>query len=763
MLTPLLGCLLLVAPLQGPKTCVSLDEARGLAAGKAPIVVWTKHVAGLRDRPDVVVLEALCLRSEPARALLDGLPLVFLDPSKEPAKGWDLPAAGFSVLDPAGKEVRGKAQLSNEPLQTIKVLAKLLERPVPDGFPSGVKKALEEWAGLAPRVLASARAGDDAGVQALLLRSKELLAHPLPTRLLERQARRAAKATAWLEALPEPRPVRDLLVVVEDRAGFAHALRGWAAGPIHPILFLDAVWLPRFLAAFKPAKVVFVPASGEACGRAELEAAVAKARGEGDGAGKPAPGLVLSSEGSAQCEAALALAAGHRQRLTLDFEGADHGKVLDAAGMDALRARLRGVVEGLGVQAFDLCDDLDLVTLAVDLPYRWLAGGEVDPGPLSVDDDLCRDDDELRWAFTGRLVGDRDEALYMAMCALFLRPGEGFLFSRYNTEKEPWSRYSTAKARAVLGEKFPCTEVGPPDATLETWRERFGFERNLAGLVHVNSSGGPRAWSTIEGQGDSDDVPETVPAIVSYVHSFSAADPWDPDTIAGRWLRNGAYAYFGAMHEPYLDAFVPIDRVWSRSLDDGMPLAMAQASFAGEGRWRPWKLCFLGDPLLVLDLRERERVAADDGAPDGALSPQEALRKLPSRLRGADRKLRTCELRLLAPDPAVQARDLRALLDQAARSAKALDDDGRRRLAALCALHLEESLDPAELARDLERMAAAGLVDAGLGYRLSYLGKLRRSQVEGLDEYRELLMAQPWSGWQRKLLEKRWPEGKKKG
>ncbi len=45
------------------------------------------------------------------------------------------------------------------------------------------------------------------------------------------------------------------------------------------------------------------------------------------------------------------------------------------------------------------------------------------------------------------------------------------------------------------------------------------------------------------------------PTVVSIIHSFSAADPLDPSTIAGRWLENGVYIYFGAMNEPYLNAF----------------------------------------------------------------------------------------------------------------------------------------------------------------------------------------------------------------
>ena len=48
----------------------------------------------------------------------------------------------------------------------------------------------------------------------------------------------------------------------------------------------------------------------------------------------------------------------------------------------------------------------------------------------------------------------------------------------------------------------------------------------------------------------------TKPAAVLMIHSFSAADPTDPGTIAGRWLANGAFVFFGSMNEPGLQAFL---------------------------------------------------------------------------------------------------------------------------------------------------------------------------------------------------------------
>ena len=62
---------------------------------------------------------------------------------------------------------------------------------------------------------------------------------------------------------------------------------------------------------------------------------------------------------------------------------------------------------------------------------------------------------------------------------------------------------------------------------------------NRFGLVLINSSGGPDMFAITGGPGRPSDVPRGVPAAVAMIHSFSAADPTDPQTIAGRWLARG--------------------------------------------------------------------------------------------------------------------------------------------------------------------------------------------------------------------------------
>ena len=47
----------------------------------------------------------------------------------------------------------------------------------------------------------------------------------------------------------------------------------------------------------------------------------------------------------------------------------------------------------------------------------------------------------------------------------------------------------------------------------------------------------------------------TDPAAVVFIHSYSAANPYDASTLAGRWLNQGAFVYYGSVNEPFLTAF----------------------------------------------------------------------------------------------------------------------------------------------------------------------------------------------------------------
>ena len=99
--------------------------------------------------------------------------------------------------------------------------------------------------------------------------------------------------------------------------------------------------------------------------------------------------------------------------------------------------------------------------------------------------------------------------------------------------------------------------------------------------------------------GRPSDIPRGVPAAVAMIHSFSAADPTDPQTIAGRWLAQGAFAYFGAVNEPFLLAFRPPGLV-AELVSAEVPLVAALRQGELEPFGFPWRLVYLGDPLYHL-------------------------------------------------------------------------------------------------------------------------------------------------------------------
>lgn len=79
------------------------------------------------------------------------------------------------------------------------------------------------------------------------------------------------------------------------------------------------------------------------------------------------------------------------------------------------------------------------------------------------------------------------------------------------------------------------------------------------------------------------------------IHSWSAAAPDDTNTVAGRWLENGAYAYVGSVNEPFLSAFIPPKLMVDR-LKRGAPFLIAARQLESP----PWKVATIGDPLMSI-------------------------------------------------------------------------------------------------------------------------------------------------------------------
>jgi hypothetical protein len=161
----------------------------------------------------------------------------------------------------------------------------------------------------------------------------------------------------------------------------------------------------------------------------------------------------------------------------------------------------------------------------------------------------------------------------------------------------PWSTYSMKSATAQLSRLLPgpIEQAEGPQADLGHWHEAVA-PVNRFGLFLINTSGGPEVFTIRGGDGRPGDVPRGVFTAVSMIHSFSAANPADPQTIAGRWLANGAYVYFGSVQEPFLPAFRPPGLVTELIAAD-VPLVAALRQTELEPFGFPWRLVYLGDPF----------------------------------------------------------------------------------------------------------------------------------------------------------------------
>ncbi|MGC8644465.1 MAG: hypothetical protein ACP5XB_31765, partial [Isosphaeraceae bacterium] len=132
-------------------------------------------------------------------------------------------------------------------------------------------------------------------------------------------------------------------------------------------------------------------------------------------------------------------------------------------------------------------------------------------------------------------------------------------------------------------------------ASLAAWHQALDPVSRF-GWIMINSSGFARRFAITGGSGLPADLPRGRPAAISIIHSFSASDPLDTSTLAGRWLENGAYIYFGAMNEPYLIAF-RTPRLIAELASAEIPLGALLRQGEVEPLGRPWRLVYLGDPL----------------------------------------------------------------------------------------------------------------------------------------------------------------------
>jgi hypothetical protein len=442
----------------------------------------------------------------------------------------------------------------------------------------------------------------------------------------------AVRLGARAELVRRSWPVIPVLVVVPDTDSYLHALRGWSLKGRFPVLIDDGSAearedIARFARGFQPRQIVRWRHEGEpeADRRSAVEQTLfrvwsMKMPGEEQ---EPvidtqahlvarwkqirvdSPGIIAADPADPAWTAAVALAVGRAQPIAWVSGERNVNGVIAMERLDALAAAIEKAAEETGLTWRELGDEIDSLTLALNLPAKVQPGsGDV----LAATDVLARHAGEdgrasgARWAWCGQIFGDEARAAYSAMCSLFLAQSSAWLFDSYPAT-EPWNHYDVTEAGRRLTEgfdlnpqfapRFTATVDDGPEATAQQWRRRAS-KAVEAGLIMVNTKGAADEFNLDHGRCRPGDVPFlSVPSAVYFVHSFSAAMPAERTTVGARWIERGAYAYCGSVHEPYLTAFVPTPAVASRVV------TLFPWGAAVRHDSPAWKIATFGDPLLT--------------------------------------------------------------------------------------------------------------------------------------------------------------------
>ncbi len=415
------------------------------------------------------------------------------------------------------------------------------------------------------------------------------------------------------------RNVGNLVVLVEDERSFAQAVSRWDEQTFFPVLFDDGWYSALFIRAFKPATILRYEADAPGDLTADELMDAAAAHRPTDDANVPPPGLVIADPAGPHRAAALALAAGHHQPLGLIPSPSPVMPFIDPPALSQFN---RKVMTAAGQSGVLKEDQPACLTLAGDYPMRYQIEVRGKKHTLAVDDLLGRDNAGQRHALVGRTFGSRELALYQAMCSLFLHVDRTLLFDDYTNRNGPgFEQYRFDEAKRVLADHMAVAHVTNELVTVDNF-EKLTTLGEPFDMVWINSSGRPRDWE-LYGTGrrlrhDATSMPIGWPRVMYMVHSFSAATPHRTDNLAGRAMVGGAYWYFGAIHEPFLNGFTPPDQV-ARRAAAGEPLLTAMRQTPGMPFHRPWKLMLFGDPLMRL--RDAPLARTEVELPD-AFEPQ---------------------------------------------------------------------------------------------------------------------------------------------
>ncbi|MCB9838706.1 MAG: hypothetical protein H6813_05150 [Phycisphaeraceae bacterium] len=436
-------------------------------------------------------------------------------------------------------------------------------------------------------------------------------------------------------------PVDPVVVIVPDTDAYIDAIARWSPEHRYPVLIDDGTPgsrdnIARFVKAFGPEKTLLWPGARNHEGdlRDRIESANRSAWGADSpeslrdawtAFGTQPPGVVVASETDPAWPGALALAAGRGQLLF--WVGGDRGVVTRAATMEnfkSLDEQIESQFQHCGYTWAQIGDDIDSITLCLsDAPDKvWTTPGKEEA--LAITDLIGRFDDGRIYAWAGLVQGTNAESAYRAMSALFLQPQSFWLFNGYG-EDPPYDGYTVYPVETALRKLgYRVDSFNPPRNSIDDWRAATRAPLD-AGAIHVNSSGNRRWFDLHPGRAQTSDIPFLeAPAVVTFIHSFSAKQLSDRDSIARRWLDNGAYAYVGAVDEPFLQGFTP-----PVYLMQGMFTPVPLGVMIRPNSEKPWKINTYGDPLITFGPKAKRtsRIPTLPGAQDLTESANKALKE----------------------------------------------------------------------------------------------------------------------------------------
>ena len=424
-------------------------------------------------------------------------------------------------------------------------------------------------------------------------------------------------------------PISKKVVLVPDAATYLDELMKWTRHDRWPVLYEDSYYAPMFIRRFEPDTIYRRTSVGRlpddhAERRRMVEKAIALSwRKDESTATTPEQayserryepvGVVATSMSDPAWPAAVALAAAHGQMIVwLEGDWGEPNDVLNANRTRDLIKEVNRLVESTGDTWDTIGDALELLTICRTLPARCefetnqIPEGmpqEAFAGPRAISDCLGRNLDGTRWGFAGWIFGGQRASAYIAMSSYFLDRSSVWLGNTYPDEGQ-WGMYGLAETNR-LDTLFKYDVSYHDELSLQEFQAltQGGL---TADLIMMTSKGNADFFDLGADRASPYEVPVlNTPALLYMLHSWSLKSPADPNTVGGRWLRNGAYAYAGSSHEPLLSGFIP-PTIFTRRTLGGIPFGAAIRYWPGESPFAmPWRINCIGDPFMKCSNPER--------------------------------------------------------------------------------------------------------------------------------------------------------------